>query len=46
MKYSSSVVAFGLFPPAPFINISQVPKSFNISALAASQLSFSKTLHL
>jgi len=45
-KYSSSVVAFGLFPPAPLINMSQVPKSFNICSLAASQLSFSNTLHL
>ena len=45
-KYSSSVVAFGLLPPAPLIKISQVPKSAAIWSLTACTLAFSSTLHL
>ena len=45
-KYSLSVVARGLFPPAPLIRISHVPRSAKTASCVAIKLSFSKTFVL
>ena len=44
-RYSLSVVARGLLPPAPFIRISIFPKAAMTASQAAKILSFSSTLH-
>ena len=46
VQYSLSVVARGLFPPAPLMRMSVTPKSFSISSRTASRFSLSRTFVL
>ena len=45
-KYSLSVVARGLLPPAPFTKISHLPSSFSTFSATSLQMFLSSTLHL